>query len=181
VDNVNLGSVRETFGKVVYTHKTHEKAAEICTCKSNWVKKINIVLLSLTTGNALGAMFQGQPYLLLTAILSTLSLLFVVYQLSFNPEQEALNHKRTSARLWFIREQYQNLIADIMSQNLSIDDIVTRRDELLTELNKIIQDVPQTDKCAYERARKALKLQEEMTFNDKEIDSFLPKNLRLIE
>ncbi len=181
MNKVILYAIRETFGKVVYTHKTHEKAVEIHTCRSNGIKKINAILLALTTGNALGAIFEGQPYLLLTAILSTLSLIFVVYQLSFNPEQEAQRHKRTAVRLWLIREQYQNFIADIISEKLSSDEIANMRDTLLTELNKIIQDAPQTDKCAYRKARKSLKLQEEMTFSDKEIDSFLPKELRLVE
>lgn len=181
MDKINLSAVRETFGKVVYTHKTHEKAAEIWACRSNWIKKINALLLALTTGNALGAVFQGQPYLSLTAILSTLSLLFVVYQLSFKPEEEALSHKKTAVRLWLIREQYQNLIADIMNERLSTGEHSSKRDALLTDLNRIIQDAPPSDKCAYERARKALKLQKEVTFSDKEIDSFLPKEMRLIE
>lgn len=181
MDKINLSAVRETFGKVVYAHKTHEKAADICICRSNWTKKTNAILLALTTGNALGAIFQGQPYLVLTAILSTLSLLFVIYQLSFNPEQEALNHKRTAVRLWLIREQYQNFIADMISEKLSTDEILARRETLLIELNRVIQDAPQTGKGAYERARKALKLEEEMTFSDKEIDSFLPNELRVMK
>ena len=181
MDKVNLSAVREIFGKVVWTHKTHEKAAEICSCTNRYIKKINIILLVLTTGNALGAIFQIKPYLILTAILSTLSLLFLIYQLSFNPEQETVNHKKVAIRLWFIREKYQNFIADIMNEKISTDEIVKKRDMLLDELNRVLQDAPQTDKWAYKKAKKALKIEEEMTFGVEEIDKFLPKELRLIK
>lgn len=55
MDKINLNVVRETFGKVVYTHKTHEKATELCITKNKQLKQINVFLLALTSGSALGA------------------------------------------------------------------------------------------------------------------------------
>jgi|Deesub1362A_J573_1020465.scaffolds.fasta_scaffold00319_7 hypothetical protein len=179
MDKANLSAIRETFGKVVYTHKTHEKAAEICVSKTKWFKGINVFLLALTTGGALGSVLKGETFIIATSILSTTALFFIIYQLSLNPEYDALLHKRTAIKLWYIREQYQNLIADIVSERLSPDRIAEKRDLLLSDLNKILQDAPQTDSKAYSKARRALKLKKEMTFSDKEIDSFLPEELRL--
>jgi hypothetical protein len=179
MDKANLCAIRETFGKIVYTHKTHEKAAEICTSQSKWFKRINVFLLSLITGSALGSILKGEAFIIMTSILSTVALFFIIYQLSLNLEHDALLHKRTAIKLWHIREQYQNLIADIVTEGLSPDKIAGKRDMLLSELNKILQDAPQTDSKAYSKAREALKLKEEMTFSDKEIDSFLPEELRL--
>lgn len=108
MDKANLSAIRETFGKVVYTHKTHEKAAEICASQNKRFKRINVFLLSLTAGSALGSILKGEAFIIMTSILSTIALFFIIYQLSLNPEHEALLHKRTAIKLWHIREQYQN-------------------------------------------------------------------------
>jgi hypothetical protein len=42
----------------------------------------------------------------------------------------------------------------------------------------IYQNAPRTNSQAYGEAQKALKIQEEMTFSDEEIDQFLPTTLR---
>ena len=38
MDITNLQTIRESFGRVVYSHKTHEKAAEIEENKNKKVK-----------------------------------------------------------------------------------------------------------------------------------------------
>ncbi len=179
MDKINLVVIRETFGKVVYTHKTHEKAADICISKSKRIKRANVVLLALTSGGALGAILKGHVFLIFTSILATLSLFFAVYQLSFNFEELGQRHKMTAKKLWLIREKYQNLIADIMNDKYSSNKIIEKRDLLLSELNETLENAPPTDNKAYSKARKALKIHEEMTFNGKEIDSFLPEELRI--
>jgi len=179
MDKINLTVIRETFGKVVYTHKTHEKAADMCISKSKWIKRVNVFLLALTSGSALGAILKGHAFLISTSVLATLSLFFVVYQLSFNFDELGQRHKITAKKLWLIREKYQNLIADIMNDKYSSNEVIERRDLLLSELYEISENAPPTDNKAYYKARKALKIHEEMTFSGKEIDSFLPEELRI--
>ena len=179
MDKINLTVIRETFGKVVYIHKTHEKAADICTSKSRWIKRMNVFFLALTSGSALGAVLKGQTFLISTSILATLSLFFVVYQLSFNFDELGQRHKITAKKLWLIREKYLNLIADIMNDKYNSNEIIEKRDLLLAELNNILENAPITDNKAYSKARRALKIYEEMTFSNKEIDSLLPEELRI--
>lgn len=178
MDDVNLNVVRETFGKVVYTHKTYEKAADISITYSKLIKYANIVLLVLTTGTALGSLLSGRDYSLCTSVLSTITLFFVVYQLNFNFEATATEYKNAAKKLWYIREKYQNFIADIQNERYNSEEIAIKRDSLLEELNEIYENAPSTNKKAYMMARNALKNDEEMTFSDKEIDMFLPTNLR---
>jgi len=102
-----------------------------------------------------------------------------VYQLSFNFDELGQRHKITAKKLWLIREKYQNLIADIMNDKYSSNEVIERRDLLLSELYEISENAPPTDNKAYYKARKALKIHEEMTFSGKEIDSFLPEELRI--
>ena len=44
------GQLRECFGRVVYAHKTHEKAADILLTRLSRIKFSQIVLSALTTG-----------------------------------------------------------------------------------------------------------------------------------
>lgn len=180
MDTKNLQVIRESFGRVVYSHKVHEKSAEIedsCERKVRW---INIILTALTSGSLISSFFAGNSYLpYIAATFSTLTLAFVIFQLSFTPKERAEKHRQAAKGLWYIREKYIHLITDIMTQQLSSETIVHRRDHLLDELRMVYKFAPNTSSKAYEKARKALKIDEEMTFSTEEIDLFLPENLRL--
>jgi len=180
MDEINLQVVRESFGRVAYSHKTHEKAAEIEESKNKKVKWINIILTTLTSGTLISTIITNQTVLLyVTTVLSALLLGFTIFQLSFNPAEKAEKHRYTAKELWYIREKYVNLMANIINRQLSNDLIISRRDQLIEELKLIYKFAPQTDSKAYEKARKALKLKEELTFSDEEIDQFLPNELRI--
>jgi hypothetical protein len=178
MDEVDLNIVRETFGKVVYTHKTYEKAADISTSWSKGIKLANIILLVLTTGTALGSLLSSKDYSLCTSVLSTITLFFVTIQFNFNFEANTTEYKNTAKKLWYIREKYQNFIADIQNERYNPEEIVIKRDSLLEELNQTYENALSTNRKAYKIAQKALKVDEEMTFSDKEIDMFLPTALR---
>lgn len=178
MDEINLNAVRETFGKVVYTHKTYEKASDICFCYSKWIKIANVIFLVLTSGTAIGSFLTGTNYLTCISVLSTLSLFFIVYQFNFDFGRLGQDYKYTAKKLWFVREKYQNLIADILNERYEPHEIPVKRDSLLNELNQILENSISTNSKAYKEAQKALKQNEEMTFNDAEIDMFLPHDLR---
>lgn len=178
MDTKNLSVVRESFGKVVYTHKTYEKAADICVFRESWIKRINIFILTITTGSAFGAIFNGEIFIYFTSISSTVALFFILYQKDFNYEKRAYEYKLVAKKLWYVRERYQNLIADIMAERFTSTENSQKRDSLLNELNEILDDAPNTFPKAYSQAQDALKLDEEMTFSDQEIDEFLPEELK---
>lgn len=175
----NLQVIRESFGRVVYTHKTHEKEAEIQTCNSNLVKYLNVVITALTTGGLITSLlWNNQCVVIATAILSTLSLAFTIYQLSFDPTSSAEKHKNTARELWLIREKYLNLQADILSNALPQQEAIHQRDRLASDLSAIYKYAPITSSKSYQKAREALQINEEFTFKDSEIDQFLPSKLR---
>jgi len=179
MDNINLHVTRERFGRIVYTHKTYEKAAEMCFKRAQIIKLLNVLLLSLTSGSAIGSFFSDQYLIQLSSLLATISLFFLVYQLNTNDESIGLEYKLTANKLWFIREKHQNFIADIMNDFFNDDQIQQKRDELLIELNNLLESAPPTNNKAYLKAQKSLKFNEEMTFSDDEIDQFLPNELRI--
>ncbi|HEV2403776.1 MAG TPA: SLATT domain-containing protein [Candidatus Saccharimonadales bacterium] len=175
----NVQAIRESFGRVVYSHKTHEKAREITSRNATLVKWINIILTALTSTSIVTTIFTNQKALLyVSSILSTLTLAFIIFQLSFDPAKEAERHRSTALALWAIRENYIHLLADIASNREGID-VPARRDELTDEVKKVYELAPNTSTKAYKQAQKALKISEDMTFSNDEINAFLPDSLHL--
>jgi len=174
-----LASIRESYGRVVYSHKTQEKAVERLNGRIRLVKWGNLGLLVLTFGGVLNAVFAGGPVRnLLTVVVSALALGLAIYRLSFNPEQEILEHRKTANKLWRLREEFANLIGDIKDGVLPDEEIRRRRDDLTAQLTQVYADAPPTTPKDYARARAALGIEEEMTFSKEEIDRFLPAELR---
>jgi len=174
----NLAAIKESFGKVVYTHKTHEKDAEIQGEYANRLKWINLILLAATFGG-LGSnlLWPTKLYMWSGFIAATFALGVAVFELSFNPEEAAERHRLAAKELWGIRERYTNLIADIKSESTSPTDLNLKRDQLINELAVIYKFAPATSSKAYQLASTALKINEEGTFNEGEVDKFLPKEL----
>ena len=179
MDKTNLELIRESFGRVAYSHKTHEKEAEIQKTFGTITKWVNIVLIALTAGSLLTTLLSGPNLIVVSAILSTITLAFAIFQLSFNPEQKASNHKQAANSLWLIREKHVNLMADIINESAKKQDITQRRDTLTSDLDLIYKSAPATSSWAYKKAREALKFNEELTFSDKEINQLLPKKLQV--
>ena len=177
--------IRECFGRVVWTHKTHEKCADIYSERQKCLKTIEIVVSSLTTTILLSSVFGEQKIgTIIGAIFSTITLGLTIYTKDFDLGKISKSHVDTASKLWNVRELYISLIADIKVKSLTLDGIKLSRDKLQEELNLIYQNAPRTNYKAYELASKSLsKLGqinqgEEMTFSDEEIDRFLPKDLR---
>jgi hypothetical protein len=170
-------TIREAFGRVVYAHKTHEKAREIESNRVTVVKWANIVVVTLTSAGLVGTIITNAHALLyITSGLSALALAFVIFQFSFDPAGEADKHRIAAKELWYLREQYCNLLTDVR-RGVSEDDIARRRDALTDELKTVYAHAPDTSSRAYTKAQKALKVKEDMTFSAAEINQFLPKEL----
>lgn len=180
MDKTNLQVIRESFGRVVYSHKTHEKSAEIASSQVTITKWVNIVLTALTSGALISTIITNQLILAyISAGFATLTLAFTIFQLSFDPEERAEKDRQLAKELWYVREKYVNLMADIMNGGMSDDTVATQRNELIEELKLIYKFAPTTSQKAYKRAQQALKINEELTFGDDEIDQFLPTELKL--
>lgn len=164
MDNANLQAIRESFGRVVYSHKTHEKDCEMANQKARATKWVNLTLTTLTSGSLVTDIFSQSPSLpYISAALAALTLAFVIFQLSFNPEEVAEKHRQAAKELWYIREKYVNLLVDIKNGSLSDETVTKRRDALIEELKLIYKFAPPTSSAAYKAAQKALKINEELT------------------
>ncbi|WP_206240462.1 SLATT domain-containing protein [Novosphingobium terrae] len=173
------GQLRECFGRVVYTHKTHEKMADRCAATLRFYKMAQIVTSVVSAGSAsLAVMLDADAIKVLTAVAAIGSSGISIYMKSFDPGATAQKHRDAAASIWPIRESYLSLLTDLRMQRIDSDAAVKRRDELQAKLAAIYKGAPQTDGKAYAEAQKALKVYEDYTFSDAEIDAFLPAQLK---
>lgn len=173
------GQVRECFGRVVYSHKTHEKQGDLCAATLTRFKITQILLASVTTCGALTILFTDNFVLkLVTALVSLVTLFVSGYMKGFDPGATAQKHRDTAADLWAIRESYLSLLTDIASGTMTNDDARGRRDELQAELAAIYKSAPETTPKAYAKAQEGLQKFEDYTLNNGEIDKFLPSALK---
>ena len=171
--------IRECYGRVVWSHKTQEKCADIITKRNNQLKIAQIVLSALTTTGLVTTIFGDVIWVkIISAIFSAALLLLNTYLKSKDLGAIAQQHSDAAADIWNIRESYLSLITDLKMDDIDIETIRKKRDRLQDRLATIYKGSPRTISEAYKEAQKALKINEEMTFSDDEIDIFLPVELR---
>jgi hypothetical protein len=173
------GQIRECYGRVVFSHKTHEKCADILLRKNGQIKMAQIVLSAVVTGGVISTFFgSGNWGSAISVVLSTALLAINSYTKDHDLGEIAQKHRQAGAELWIIREQYLSLLTDLRIGGQSLDDIRNSRDELLQNLHAVYTGAPSTNYKAYKMAQTALKALEDMTFSDDEIDAFLPRELK---
>lgn len=186
MDLINLSIIRQTFANTVFTHKVQEVAAENKSKKSYAIKIINIFLVFLVLVLlVLQALYMSNViFSYLGMGLTIIEILFLIYQTNFDYEHQVLLHKNSALKFMGLRDNYKNLIADMMSKNISKTNIKLRRDLLQREYQTICEFSPQTGVKEYKEAQKRLNKKgivegENFTWSDEEIDRFLPEKLRL--
>lgn len=173
------GQLRDCFGRVVYSHKTHEKCADILLSRLSRIKLWQIILSAVTTGSFIAAVFgAGKIGALVGIFVSTALLVLNAYTKNYDLGELSQKHRQTGADLWIIREKYLSLITDLRVGEKRIETLQAERDNLLEELHSVYSGAPSTTYQAYRKAQKALKQLEDMTFSAAEIDAFLPKELK---
>ena len=175
--------IRDCFGRVAYSHKAHEKCADIYQRRLARVKFWQITLSALTTGGLLAVLFgpaSGQTLAAIaSALLSTSLLILNAYTKDVDPGRLSERHRETAAALWDVRESYLSLLTDLRSGDITVDAARERRDAIQATLADAYRSAPRTTDRAYQLAQDGLQQREELTFTDAEIDRLLPPSLRL--
>lgn len=172
--------IRECFGRSAYAHKTHEQMAELASDSLWRTKWLQIILSALTTGGAIGTLFDksGVWFAYATAALSIITLIVNSYAKDVNPGALAQKHREAASDIWNVREAYLSLLTDTRDPACGLDTLRKRRDDLQAQLHKIYRASPNTNSKAYGRAQDRLQNKEDLTFSEREIDLLLPGSLR---
>lgn len=168
--------IRECYGRIVWTHKTHEKCADILNSRDGHIKIAQIILSALVTSGIIASLFNESKEVIsgITAIISLILLILNTYMRKYDLGGSAQKHVDAAVSLWNIRESYLSLLTDIKSEGIDEKEIRKIRDKLQNDLHKIYKGSPRTISKAYAAASKSLKEMEEMTLSDEEINKFLP-------
>ena len=170
--------LREIYGRVAYTHKTHEKMADGYVSRYRIVKTLEISLSAAATGSLLIAVFgDSRAGTIAGATLSTVLLGFTLYFKEAALGEQAQKHTVVAAKLWGIRERLLSLLVDL-HDGAKVDDVKLERDNINRDLEDLYKNAPRTSSQAYAAAQRALKSDDELYFSDEELDRLLPKRLR---
>lgn len=183
INKQNLATVRHNFANTTFSHKVHEMAAERKEGRSGRHKAANVGLITLVllifclqaTGNsstALNAIGIG---------LTAGEVVLMIISLTFNHEPEIHSHKNTALKYMNLRDRYRSLIADMVAGSIDNTKAAHERDALLHEYQVISDLALTTTKGDYSRAMDELQLTPDgqNTWSDEQIDSLLPKALRI--
>lgn len=177
-----LAQVRELYGRVSYTHKTHEKQADIYYQKHLWQRRWLVVLTAISSttfvASLLGLAIGKQWAPLVTSFIALLVTALNIGTKNFKHEEEMQRHRDTAAKVWDVRESYLSLIVDLQTRMCSMRDGVARRNDLQEKHFAVLGEAPRTTPKAYEAAQDGLKNREDLTFSEREIDLLLPVQLR---
>lgn len=171
--------LRELYGRVLWTHKTQEKCADIISKRNALIKITQIILSALTTTGILVAVFgENKVVGIISAIVSAILFGLNTYTKDYDLGEIAQKHSNAATDIWNVRETYLSLLTDLKAGRLQPDQIRDKREALQEDLYNIYKGSPRTISKAYQKATKGLKLKEELTFSNDEIDSLLPEELR---
>lgn len=180
MDVNNFEILKRSLGNVIYSQKTQEMAVVRKIGYSKWIKIGNISLVAFILLALFLQIFNPNEkmFLYVGTGLTVLEVLFLIFQLSFNPEREIGEHKKTANKLWLMREKYLNILTDIKNETYVSKAISEKRDVLTLELNQIHKNAPQTNNKDYKKANIKLNGNEKPRADDAEMNNFLPENLR---
>lgn len=169
--------------KVTWTHKIQECQADIYLKKSEFVQTSISLLTGLT---AAGTLATIMPFLSETIVGSltaffALTLSYFTYRYKDGIlESKARECKQYASKVHHLRNLYSSLLADMKAETISDADSMVRRNQLeQLENNLYSQSVPHTTLKAVEMATKALKINQDSTTTDEEIQLILPEHLKI--
>lgn len=171
--------IRDSYGRTLYTHKTHEKCADIA---DNWnirLKYIQIILSGLSATGLIYTIWGNAEWVtIVSAILAFILFIINTSLKNIDYGKIAEKHRDAAIDIWDVKESYLSLLTDIRSGIINYVDACVIRDNLQAKLAAIYKCALRTNSKGYREAQEALKKKEEATFSDEEIDQLLPISLR---
>ena len=156
-----FNQVKDILNRIIYTHKTHEKMADFYYKKYQIWSIAQVVTDSFTFSGIFLLITQLLPRFqniigIFSIILSFAATLISVRNRTFDDKNNYIIHNKTAKNLLELREKYQSFLIDISNDQLTIDEIKTKRKKLQKKLNTVYKYAPKTTKNAYTKACKAL-------------------------
>jgi hypothetical protein len=164
--------IKERYERVLWTYKTHEKAAERECRIAWWLQLIEKVLL------AFSLVFVLRADTVLGSFLLFMSLCISLYNFGNDHLEQSRCHSTSGKKFLAIKDDYISLLSDMQNGCLNRKEFTARRDDLQRQFITQCEYVPQTCSDDYKNASKGLNEGKEGPSTEEEIDRFLPEALR---
>lgn len=181
MENINIleSQLRQIFATVAWTHKIQEKQCDLYIIRSRRLEFLRILASAITSSGVFAVIFiDGMWLKLLTALISAVSLFITTYFKTYDLNQLHAQHKEAALNFLELREEITSILCDIKVERYTYYELLQKRDEILEKKIRYSKNTPDATEKAVKLASKALKVREDNTFSDYEIDSFLPKEAR---
>ena len=170
-------TVRSAFAGVSWTHKIHEKQADIYYSQFKIMEIAKIISSVLASIGILSLIISDPLWLkIISALVSGVSAFISTYYQSFKTYEQIENHKRTARELLALRDRYIHLLLKIR-MNDNVADLVEEFEMLEKDKHSIYDSAPITTNKAVKMASEALKISHDNSYTDDEIDGTLPECL----
>ncbi|HCL4436927.1 TPA: SLATT domain-containing protein [Clostridium botulinum] len=177
INNIEIleSQLRQIFASVVWTHKIQEKQADIYLKRYNRLERSRILLSALTSSGIFAVVFVDNFRLkIITAGVSAVSLYINTYFKSYDLKSLQKKHKGSAIELLEIREDLMSVLCDVAIGKYSEEELFKKRDEFLERKIEIAKNALDAGDKAVKEASNSLKIREDNTYSDNEIDSYLP-------
>lgn len=172
-----LATARDLYGRVVYTHETHERERIIWSRKVGHMNWWNIGLAVATTILAILSIAYPSPiWTITTAIAAGAATGFAIWQASNDPAGKEVQNRVAAKELVWCRQQLLMLIADCHIP-LPVDQLRRNLESINRELHAVYKFAPNTSPEAYKLAEESIK-GGHFSLSDEEIDALLPEPLK---
>lgn len=153
-----ISRVEDVLVSITWTHKIHEKQAEICSSHATKLNVASIATTALTGSGALG-LFASDDFVLklATALLAFVSLLLYMLTMAFDFPGEAASHRHAAKNFLALREEGRDLLSELKGERVSSESARACYDMLRGKYSIACSLAPQTGAAAVERAATVLK------------------------
>lgn len=169
--------IEDAYGKAFYTYVAHWEMVDQLVVKSQIIKNIQNILLSISTVGFITDVITNRMILTLVAgITAAISLALNLYSNDRKLEEEIQQHKKTANDLWKINEESRNLLIDF--EIMQDEEIRDKRHELQLKLLQVYKISPTINDKAYRKARKKIKEYKYESFSSEEIKEMMPRDYK---
>lgn len=172
-------SARNTFGRVMWSHKIQEKQSDIQASWALMMTCISITLSAATSVGLLSIIFVDRFWLKLASTLASfVSTAVIGLSKELDLRDRIKTHRTAAVEYLAVKDRLQNLLMKIRLRTDSLERLEEEYFWLSETVNDINVRAPQTTDRAVRRASRALKVKSDDNITDREIDNGLPPLLR---
>lgn len=179
--------LEERFVKIAWTHKIHEKQADLYDKKTGQNKTLLAFTTSFTTTSAVASLFSEfeLDWILniITALFAVISTYLTLRYKDNVLEEKSDSNRQYAAKCLSLRNAYESLLTDIMSERITDIATITEKRDKLEQVSIQLSECeskPSVTSKAVEMADRALKVNRETQTSDDEIKAIVPIHLQIL-